>query len=276
MNLKEILKLQEQINMKKLLLIFLSFIFALTSNYAIAAKGPAKVYKVTMNEAALCTGNSSGVTCDGKVVVGSGDKTVDIASVDAGATAATYGDVALLPLGTTYTHMYVKISRKFTIKTDDDNDLKTNNGDVCRSRANADTMYGSGGDADNTEANRKYTHSVTRAEGTGAGAAAEQNVYLMNGGTNGVNFCTNATCGGTAAQTFSYTCTHCTAQKTDLDSDDDYQELIYELTAPYTVSLIPPTITMSFGTAKALSANDVTGTVCNIQAEEPVFTVTIE
>ena len=58
--------------------------------------------------------------------------------------------------------------------------------------------------------------------------------------------------------------------------NDDYHELIYALSTPYTVTMIPPTITMSFGTAQALSANDVTGTVCNITAEEPVFTVTIK
>ena len=40
--------------------------------------------------------------------------------------------------------------------------------------------------------------------------------------------------------------------------------------------MIPPSITMSFGTAEALSANDVTGSVCNITPEEPVFTVTIK
>ena len=259
--------------MKKVYITLFSALFLLVAKNAFAAKGAAAVYKVTMNEAALCTGNSSGTTCDGKVVVGSGDKTVDIAAVGAGATAATYGDVALLPLGETYTHMYVKISRKFIIKTSDvvtptDLRLKTDNGDVCKSIANADSMYAT------DEATDKYTHvpGITEA----AGSSAEQNAYLMNSGTNNVKFCTNNTCGGTANQTFSYSCAHCTAQKTDLDGDDNYHELIYELSTPYTVSLIAPTITMSFGTAEALSANDVTGTVCNITAEEPVFTVTIE
>ena len=259
--------------MKKIIIVLFSIIFIAVSNNAFAAKGKAAVYKVTMNEAALCTGNSSGTTCDGKVTLGSGDKVVDIAAVDAGATAATYGDVALLPLGTTYTHMWVKISRKFTIKTSDttsptDERLKTDNGDVCLSVANADSMY------DTDEATDKYTHVVGINEG--GASSAEQNAYLMNSGTNNVSFCTNNTCGGTSAQTFSYSCTHCTAQKTDLDGSDDYHELIYELTAPYTVALIPPTITMSFGTKEALSANDVTGSVCNITAEEPVLTVTIE
>ena len=146
--------------------------------------------------------------------------------------------------------------------------LKTDIGDVCLSVANADSMY------DTDEATDKYTHVVGINEG--GASSAEQNAYLMNSGTNNVSFCTNNTCGGTSAQTFSYSCTHCTAQKTDLDGSDDYHELIYELTAPYTVALIPPTITMSFGTKEALSANDVTGSVCNITAEEPVFTVTIE
>ncbi len=261
--------------MKKVYIILFSVLFLLVTKNAFAAKGKAAVYKVTMNEAALCTGNSSGTTCDGKVTIGSGDKVVDIAAVDAGATAATYGDPALLPLGTTYTHMWVKISRKFTIKTSDtqtptDLRLKTDNGDVCKSVANTDAMYGLG----SSESDRKYSHVIGINEG--GSSSAEQNAYLMNSGTNNVKFCTNNTCGATANQTFSYSCTHCTAQKTDLDSNDDYHELIYELSSPYTVSLIPPTITMSFGTAEALSANDVAGTVCNITAEEPVFTVTIK
>ena len=261
--------------MKKIYLVLFSFLFLIVTKNAFAAKGVAAVYKVTMNEAALCTGNSSGTTCDGKVTIGTGDKVVDIAAVDAGATAATYGDPALLPLGTTYTHMWVKISRKFTIKTSDttsptDLRLKTDNGDVCKSVANSDAMYGLG----SSESARKYSHVIGINEG--GTSSAEQNSYLMNSGTNNVKFCTNNTCGGTANQTFSYSCTHCTAQKTDLDGDDDYHELIYALSTPYTVSLIAPTITMSFGTAEALSANDVTGSVCNITAEEPVFTVTIK
>ncbi len=265
--------------MKKVYIIFFSILFLLVSKNALAAKGKAAVYKVTMNEAALCTGNSSGTVCDGKVTIGTGDKEVDIASVDAGITAAAYGDTAVLPLGTTYTHMWVKISRKFVIKTSDttsptDERLKTDNGDVCKSVENADTMYGSGADADNTEANLKYSHVIGITEG--GTASAEQNAYLMNAGTNNVKFCTNTTCGGTANQSFTYTtCAHCTAQKTDLDGDDDYHELIYALSTPYIVTMTPPEIKMSFGTLSALNANDVTGSICNITAEEPIFTVTI-
>ena len=168
--------------------------------------------------------------------------------------------------------MWVKISRKFTIKTSDtatptDLRLKTDNGDVCKSVGNTDNMYAT------DEATDKYTHVVGITEG--GSASFEQRAYLMNSGTNNVKFCTSTSCAGTSNQTFSYSCTHCTAQKTDLDGDDDYHELIYALSTPYTVTMIPPEITMSFGTAEALSANDVGG-ICNITAEEPVFTVTIE
>ena len=244
--------------------------FLLVSKNAFAAKGKAKVYKVTMNEAALCTGNSSGTTCDGKVTIGSGDKQIDIAAVGAGAVAGTYGDAALLPLGVTYTHMWVKISRKFILKTDDDNQVLTDGGDVCRTTATADSHY------ENDEATDKYTHKRAQTEGTGV-TTAEGNYYLMNHGTDNVTVCAaDTSCSNTDTKTTSSSsCNLCVAQKSDLDSNDAYTELIYTLETPYTVSMVPPTITMSFGTLEALSASDV-GALCNIWAEEPVFTVNIK
>ncbi len=255
--------------MKKIFLILFSILFLLVSKNAFAAKGKAAVYKVTMNEAALCTGNSSGTTCDGKVTIGSGDKEIDVAAVDAGAVAGTYGNAALLPLGVTYTHMWIKISRKFILKSDDDDQVLTDNGDTCRTTATADSHYAT------NEAARKYTHKRAQTEGTGV-TTVEGNYYITNHGTNGTTICnTNISCGGTSTVTAGSTCSSCVAMKTDLDSDDDYHELIYSLENPYTVALIPPKITMSFGTADALSASDV-GALCNIWAEEPVFTVSVK
>jgi hypothetical protein len=255
--------------MKKIFLILFSILFLLVSKNAFAAKGKAAVYKVTMNEAALCTGNSSGTTCDGKVTIGTGDKEIDIAAVNAGAVAGTYGNAALLPLGVTYTHMWIKISRKFILKSDDSDQVLTNDGDVCRTTATADSHYAT------DEATDKYTHKRVQTEGTGV-TTAEGNYYLLNHGTNGATICAGTiSCGSTSTVTTGTTCSSCVAMKTDLDSNDDYHELIYSLENPYTVSLISPTITMSFGTAEALSANDV-GSLCNIWAEEPVFTVSVK
>ena len=255
--------------MKKIFLILFSILFLLVSKNAFAAKGKAAVYKVTMNEVKLCTGNSSGTTCDGGVTIGSGDKQIDIAAVDAGAVAGTYGDAALLPLGVTYTHMWVKLSRKFVLKTDDNDQVLTDDGDVCRTTATADSHY------ETDEATDKYTHKRAQTEGTGV-TTAEGNYYILNHGTNGATVCAGTiSCGSTSTITTGTTCSSCVAMKNDLDSNDDYHELIYSLENPYTVSLIPPTITMSFGTAEALSSNDV-GSLCNIWAEEPVFTVSVK
>ena len=257
--------------MKFLKIIFSAILlFNFTTNLY-AATGKAEVYKVTMEEAALCTGNSSGTTCDGKKVIGTGSKQVDVAAVGAGAIAGAYGDPTLLTLGVTYTHMQVTINRKFVVKTSDTSGemLKTNNGDVCRTVANADSQY------ENDEATDKYTHKRAVDEGTGS-ASAETNVYLMNHGTNNVTTCAATDCSSTGTTTSGSSCTYCTAQKTDLDSNDTSTVLIYELTKPYTVSTKPPKVTMKFGTAEALSSSDVTGSICNIWAEEPVFTATIE
>ena len=171
----------------KFILSVILFFSVTTSVYA--ALGKAAVYKVTMKKVALCTGKGSGTTCLGKVIIGTGDKEVDVASVDAGAVAGSYGNPALLPLGTTYTHMQVTIDRKFTVKTSDTAGemLKTNNGDVCRTVANADSQYGT------TEAARKYTHKRAVDEGTGS-ASAETRVYLMNHGTNNVSTCLATNC----------------------------------------------------------------------------------
>ena len=81
--------------MKKINILFFIIFSFLFANNSFAAKGAAKVYKVTMNQAALCTGNSSGTTCNGKVIIGSGDKQIDIAAVGAGAVAGTSGDAVL-------------------------------------------------------------------------------------------------------------------------------------------------------------------------------------
>lgn len=260
--------------MKKFNILLVAILFCLISKSSFAALGFAKVYKVTMSEVRLCTGNSSGTTCDGAVTIGIGDKELDVASVDAGQVAGDYGDPALLPLGETYTHMWIKVSRKFVVKTSDvtGEELKTNDGQTCKTTANLGAHYGLGG----SESARKYTHKRAFAESTAS--SVEANMYLMNHGTNNVKACrTNTSCAATANDTSGSSCTYCTAQKDDLDAGDTHTELIYALTKPYTVSMIPPKITMSFGTAEALQAVDTADAgFCNIYVEEPVFSATIE
>ena len=88
--------------MKSIYKLLISIIFLLfSSSYLYAELGQATVYKVTMEKVELCTSSSGVDSCEGAVILAETDQTIDIASVDAGAAAASYGDGALLPLGET-------------------------------------------------------------------------------------------------------------------------------------------------------------------------------
>ena len=224
----------------------LKIIFFITSTLSIfisnsySATGAADVYKVTMRKVELCTASTGVTSCENPVVIGSGDKVVDIASVSAGSAAASYGDPALLPLGETYTHMRVTIDRKFVIKNSTAI-AAGSNATACRTVAATDTMYVT------DEATDKYTHKPVVANNQ---TAAEMNVYLINDQYTRCNLanCSNKTddqdmtyAQGTGSSTYQ-------SQHTDGSSDADHV-LVYELTSPYTVALISPTIDISFGTS---------------------------
>ena len=254
--------------MNKLFKIIISNIFILffLSVSAYAVTGAADVYKVTMRKVELCTGSTGVSSCDNAVVIGTGDKEVDIASVSAGAAAASYGEPALLPLGETYTHMRVTIDRKFTIKNSTAI-AAGENATACRTIASTDGMYVT------DEATDKYTHKPVVANNQ---TAAEMNIYLVN---DQYTRCNLANCSNkTDDQSISYaqgtgSSKHQT-QHADGSSDADHV-MIYELTSPYTVALIAPKIDISFGTSAAVSAQEV-NELCQIWAEEPVVTITIE
>ncbi len=248
-----------------IVLVKLLLVLFISNSNAATVKGPASVYKVTMTKLEMCTASTGVTNCEGAVVIGSGAKTIDIAAVDAGAAAGSYGDVALLPLGTTYTHMRVTILRKFTVKTSTAIDTG-GTPDNCVTQAATDTLYG------DTEAARKFTHAITVADD---GTAAEMNLYLTN---DSYLICTNATCGATAAATNDYSSpTYATYMEThDADTDTEHV-MIFALTSPYTVTMIPPTVTISFGTQEAIGATDPgSGSRCMMIAFEPVCTVTIK
>jgi len=247
-----------------IVLVKLLLVLFITSSNAATVKGAASVYKVTMKKLELCTGSTGVTVCTGAVVIGEGAKTVDIASVDAGAVAGSYGDAALLPLGETYTHMRVTIVRKFTVKTESAIDT-TGTPDACVTQAATDTLYG------DTEAARKFTHAITVADD---GTAAEMNTYLQN---DSYIVCTNATCSANnGGSTNDYTDpTYATYMEShDADTGTEHV-MIYALTSPYTVPMKPPTVDISFGTQEAIGAVNV-GSRCMMIAFEPVCTITIK
>ena len=249
-----------------IVLVKLLLVLFIANSYAATVKGAASVYKVTMKKVELCTGSTGVTVCTGAVVIGEGAKTVDVAAVDAGAVAGSYGDAALLPLGETYTHVRVTIDRKFTVKTSAAIDTG-GDPDNCVTQAATDTLYGT------TEAARKYTHAITLADD---GTAAEMNTYLQN---DSYKVCLGAaTCASTADGTNDYTSpTYATYMEShDADTGTEHV-MIFALTAPYTVALIPPTIDISFGTQEAIGATDPgSGARCLMIAFEPVCTITMK
>ena len=241
------------------------FLLVLFVANSYAAKGAATVYKATMRKVELCTGSTSVTNCDGSVTIGSGDKVVDIAAVDAGAVAGSYGDATLLPLGVTYTHMRVTIDRKFTLKSESIATGSSSSTDDCKTIASTDAMYAT------DRATDKYTHVPVIAEG---GTNAEMNLYMPN---DNYSRCLNATCGAVNEDIdMTYGTLYATAQEQHAtgDSTDDHM-LTYKLTTPYTVSLIPPTMDISFGTQEAAGAYEV-NSLCQMWAEEPVVTITLK
>ena len=246
-----------------IVLVKLLLVLFITSSNAATVKGAASVYKVTMKKLELCTGSTGVTVCTDAVVIGSGAKEIDIAAADAGAVAGSYGSAALLPLGTTYTHMRVTILRKFTVKSSAAIDT-TETPDACVTQAATDTLYGA------TEAARKFTHAITVADD---GTAAEMNLYLTN---DSYTICTNATCGTTTSSTNDYTSPTYATYMESHDADVGTEHvMIYKLTTPYTVSMQPPTIDISFGTLEAIGASNVS-TRCLMLAFEPVCTITIK
>ena len=248
-----------------IVLVKLLLVLFITISNAATVKGAASVYKVTMKKIELCTASTGVTVCTGAVVIGSGAKVVDIAAADAGAVAGSYGDAALLPLGETYTHMRVTILRKFTVKTSAAI-ATTQTPDACVTQAATDTLYG------DTEAARKYTHAITLADD---GTAAEMNTYLQN---DSYLLCLNADCSSTTAKTQSYASPTYATYMEGHDADTGTEHImIFKLTAPYTVSMQPPTVDISFGTAEAIGATDPgDGARCLMIAFEPVCTITIK
>ena len=254
--------------MIKLFKIFLvSFIFLGLNSNLNAETGAATVYKITMKKIELCESSTGVDNCVGAVVLAERDFEIDIAAADAGAAAASYGDVALLPLGTTYQHMRVTISRKFTISADIT---------VAGISTDCQTYTAAKYPGNHAAAgNEIHTHRPAMTPNT---TQAEMVSYLVN---DEFTICTAANCGstsddqnnvyaqGTGSSTFQ-------TQHADGSTGTDHV-MIYTLTAPYTVALIAPVLDISLATQAAVNASEIgTTNLCNIEPVEPVVTISIQ
>ena len=195
---------------KKINFILLTLLIIFTNTNKVYAThypwvyGDAAVFKIIMRKLELCTGFQGGHSfnireeafCNDATVIGEGDKIVDISGVNAGETAAAYGDPdAMVPLGETFTHVRLTIDKKFVIKNFlDANGKGLNTGgsaatSSCNTKKLTDDMYGNSLDDTDyhrnnrdgwTESRYKYSTFVSYPEDEN-GIPEETNIYMIDG-----------------------------------------------------------------------------------------------
>ena len=205
-----------KLNKKNINLIFLTLLIIFTNTNKVYAThypwvyGDAAVFKIIMRKLELCTGFQGGHSfnireeafCNDALVIGEGDKEIDITSVDAGLAVAAYGKSALLPLGETYTHVRLTIDKKFVMKNFlDANGKGLNTGGTaatssCNTKKLTDDMYGNSLDDTDyhrnnrdgwTESRYKYSTFVSYPEDEN-GIPEETNVYMIDGAVSKVSW----------------------------------------------------------------------------------------
>ena len=96
--------------------IFILYALLYSAN-SFANTGAATEYKVTMTKLELCETGSTTANCLNALTISPSSTSgeVDIASVSAGATAGSYGNIAKAKIGTLYTFIQITMSRQFSI-----------------------------------------------------------------------------------------------------------------------------------------------------------------
>ena len=226
--------------MKKIYLSFLFILLFINSAYSVSGTGDASVYKVTMKKVELC----EDADCNNTYTVGERDMEVDIASADAGADVGNYEPTTGIPMGKTYTHLQVTISRTFTISGS-----VTLTGDDC---------YTDGG-----------TDAATdqMLVGKTSASAVETSMILVDADT----YDREDGSGSGAHIEISYASP---VYATKMTVSGDNAVLIYKLTSPYTSGMTAPRIVVEFGTRNAIGAENTTA--CVMWVEEPLCTISIE
>ena len=223
--------------------------------FADSGQGIATQYEITMLKLELCTDapltTEEDVTCTGAVVVGTGSKIFDIASVSAGASVGSFVSSTGLPIGVTY--KYAKPTFSKTIKVTGSVSLIN---PTCNCRTDTLSTFNS--------AKGKYKSSIN---GVCDSAAAEpQEIHMQDLVADYSNVtCLNAACSDNSETNYS---------RTPLAGLNNYMfgksmentavgstsmSAIYILENPYTVTAVAPKIELAFGTQKALNGFSFTG-----------------
>ena len=130
-------------NLFSKLIIFSFYLIFTNSLYAAEnVKGPATEYIITMTKVELCESGSTISNCLNPINITTGNgATADIASVEAGVTAATVADFGKAQVGKTYTYIQTVLSRAMTITG------RAGTSGKCTTRAGVNGALGTAGAA---------------------------------------------------------------------------------------------------------------------------------
>ena len=227
---------------------FLSLLvlFSFIANNAFAAKGAANVYKVTVYRLVFCGPGSSLTECASgdEVEHRSGGLTMDIASVDAGAVAGSFGNLSKLTIGKSYSHGEVYLSRTFKIAGSG----LSADGEECQT----DSASGSAG-----------TKSAGGNGATGLTPATnEQTLFVTNGTSLGTNINGTTAADGTGTD----------ADSGNIAGAHDYIRFIWAFTEPFTMTNRIPAMHIAFDVSAAIGFYNNTCTGEGISSEAPGIT----
>jgi hypothetical protein len=225
------------------ILIILALITFSHNKVAFSESGAASVYKITIQQIALCETGSALNNCLNPVVVYEADSgTIDIASTTAGAAAATLGSATEAVVGTSYTYVQVVMNRLITISGTG----------ISDGSATCGTAGGTAGTKDD---------NATGVADAGAGE------LVVAAGYAGAAPGTTAFSGHTAV-------TEVTQAANQDPAGDTYFQWRVALTSPFVYDGIQnPNVTVAFGTDNALTFTG-SGT-CVAYASAPDVTITI-
>ena len=233
----------KKISIRLILFVF----FFMNSTNVFAGTTAAVNYINTVYALMLCEDGSSLTNCSNPLILRTTPDGTDmnIGGVDAGASAGAYGNLSVIPKGTTYTHGQVVLDRIFTVSGSDGS---------CQTggTAGSATAWGVGKQGQGTTTNQVIWASNGTGMSTSMNSSSHKDETATGDSTDG-----------------------------ELDNGDQYMKFRWALAKPYTYDGIKvPKMTISFDLSAALSFNGncggEQGFTNGVIMNAPVITNTIE
>tara|TARA_Y100000590_G_scaffold98080_1_gene111606 strand:+ start:2940 stop:3635 length:696 start_codon:yes stop_codon:yes gene_type:complete len=226
----------------KILIIFLLIFSAYTTkSFSRVGTGEATQYEVTVYKIWLCESGSTESSCSNKVLISNGTKTMDIASVSAGASAGSMGSLSKGKFDKTYTYIQVEMDRAMTITGNDGDCVTSGNGSL--------TAFAAGKASGNSAASAKLY--VPGSDTQGATLSNKINGYRSSDGR--------------------------ISSATTIEDDDDYFWYRQVITGGLTLKQgIIPTLKIAFDVSNAVEGSHNTCTNAHMMAGEPTVSLSFE